>query len=166
MASSLSTPPPRKCHDNVAVNVGAQSVADTLEEKVLPGGGRVLTYRNKGSKVPRFLDVALRNMPVRSLAGNLAATGFTTASVTRDVCHVPTPAETLDATASFDLTLSYEPYNPVYRQLNNTELYSVNQLQVAVGYKDFFTNEAKQIRNINGNLKLELHFRTSKSRIA
>ena len=157
---------PRKCHDNVAVNVGAQSVADTLEEKVLPGGGRVLSYKNKGSKVPRFLDVALRNMPVRSLAGNLAATGFTTASVTRDVCHVPTPAETLDATASFDLNLSYEPYNPVYRQLNNTELYSVNQLQVAVGYKDFFTNEAKQIRNINGNLKLELHFRTSKSRIA
>ena len=79
---------------------------------------------------------------------------------------LPTPAETLDATASFDLNLSYEPYNPVYRQLNNTELYSVNQLQVAVGYKDFFTNEAKQIRNINGNLKLELHFRTSKSRIA
>ena len=157
---------PRKCHDNVAVNVGAQSVADTLQETVLPGGGRVLTYRNKGSKVPRFLDVELRNMPVRSLAGNLAATGFTTASVTRDVCHIPTPAETLDATASFDLNLSYEPYNPVYRQLNNTELYSVNQLQVAVGYKDFFTNEAKQIRNINGNLKLELHFRPSKNRIA
>ena len=157
---------PRTCYDNLAVNVGAQSVADTLYEKTLPGGGKVLAYRNKGSKVPRFLDVALRNMPVKSLAGNLAATGFTTASITRDVCHIPTPADTLDATSSFDLNLSYEPYNPVYRQLNNTEHYNVNQLQVDVGYKDFYTNEAKQIKNINGNLKLELHFRPSKNRIA
>ena len=155
----------RRCFENVAVNVGAQSVADTLQEKVLPGGGKVLSYANKGSKVPRFLDVALRNMPVHSLAGNLAATGFSTASVTRDVCHIPTPAETLDATASFDLNLSYEPYNPVYRSLSNTEMYNVNQLQVSVGYKDFHTNEAKAIRNINGNLKVELHFRISKNRI-
>jgi hypothetical protein len=34
-----------------------------------------------------------------------------------------------------------------------------------VGYKDFHTNEAKAIRNINGNLKVELHFRISKNRI-
>ena len=112
-------------------------------------------------EMPRFIDVKLNDLPINSYAGSYAKGGqnFTTSSITKDVCSIPVPAEYLELENNFNMDISYEPYNLVYRQLNNVADMPINQLQSELSFKDFLTNKLYKIPDINGTLKLEFHLR-------
>ena len=121
-----------------------------------------ISYKNANSSIPRMLDVKIKDVTIQDYNGQLVGTPqFTTTTVTRDICHIPVPPEFLDKAESFDLNLSYEPYNLIYKQLGNTHKFPINQLSCEVSFKNFVNNSENNIPVINGTLKIELHVRPS-----
>ena len=80
----------------------------------------------------------------------------------RIVGTIPT-ANPTNLTTNTEWDLSYEPYTPVYRPLNNTHAFTTNQLNVEISYKDFITNTRRTIDNIDGHLVLEFHVKPAET---
>ena len=80
-------------------------------------------------------------------------------AITRVVGTILVPQEYLTKTSSFDMNISYEPYNLIYRKLYNRNNIPVNQFNCKLGYKDFSTNQERIIRNMNGVSKYEIHIK-------
>ena len=138
--------------------IGKNNINEIIEfyDPAIPSRWR---YKPTLTQMPRFLDVKINDLPINSFAGSYAKGGaeFTTSSITKDVCAIPIPAEYLELENNFNMDISYEPYNLVYRQLHNVSDIPVNQLQTELSFKDFSTNKLYKIPFINGTLKLEFH---------
>ncbi len=146
--------------NNTAINFGSSKLIDTLEIKTFNDGEEYIDYKNVLTNMPRFLDIKINDMAIRSMAGQLVgAVNTTTTSITRDICNIPIPSDSLNPTESFNLDISYEPYNLIYRQLFNTTEISINQFIMKISYKDFTTDNEVNIKDINGTLKIELHIK-------
>jgi hypothetical protein len=143
--------------------IGKNNINEIIEfyDAAVPSRWR---YKPTLTQMPRFLDVKINDLPINSFAGSYAKGGaeFTTSSVTKDVCSIPVPAEYLELENNFNMDISYEPYNLVYRQLHNVSDIPINQLQSELSFKDFLTNKLYKIPNINGTLKLEFHIHKHK----
>ena len=109
-----------------------------------------------------MLDVKVTDLPLVDYVGqNVGELNYNTTSVTRDVCHVPVPAQYLDNGHSFDMDISYEPYNLIYRRLENAQHLPVNQLGIHISTTSFNDNRLLPIPVINGSVKIELHVKPS-----
>jgi hypothetical protein len=156
---------PRKVAQNIAVSVGTDNISDTFKVETFGNGEQYIDYIDSDIlAMPRFIDVKINDMTIQSIAGQyVPQTGdmYTTTSITRDICQIPVPDKYLDPENSFNLDVSYEPYNLIYRQLHNETQLSLNQFIMKVSYKNFATNQEVNIKDINGTLKIELHVRPS-----
>ena len=156
---------PRKVAQNIAVSVGTENISNTFEVKTFGNGEQYIDYTDSSVlAMPRFIDVKINDMTIQSIAGQYVPQSgniYTTTSITRDVCQIPVPDKYLDPENSFNLDVSYEPYNLIYRQLHNETQISLNQFIMKVSYKNFTTNQEVNIKDINGTLKIELHVRPS-----
>ena len=156
---------PRKVTQNIAVSVGTSNISETFKVETFGNGQQYIDYTDSNVlAMPRFIDVKINDMSIRSIAGQYVPVSgemYTTTSITRDVCQIPVPDKYLDPENSFNLDVSYEPYNLIYRQLYNETQISLNQFIMKVSYKNFATNKEVNIKDINGTLKIELHVRPS-----
>ena len=156
---------PRKVAENIAVSVGTDNISDTFKVETFPNGEQYIDYTDSSIlAMPRFIDVKINDMTIQSIAGQYVPQSgvmYTTTSITRDICQIPVPDKYLDPENSFNLDVSYEPYNLIYRQLYNETQISLNQFIMKVSYKNFATNQEVNIKDINGTLKIELHIRPS-----
>ena len=87
----------------------------------------------------------------------MGTTNYDENVINRIVGTIPIPAEYLNRIGAFDMDISYEPYNLIYRELRNLNQVVVNQLNIKVSSKNFETNTEEDIKNINATLKLEFH---------
>ena len=143
--------------------MGENEINKSVEVVTVPpiGGQQRINYLGINSDVPRMIDVKIKDLNINDYNGQFvgAANIFSTTSITRDVCHIPVPNEYLDKTNSFDMDVSYEPYNLIYRTLQNEHQFPINNFNIQINYKDFNTNREVSIDEINGTLKLELHIK-------
>lgn len=118
------------------------------------------------SSLPRFLEVALIDMPIKNISGNAPANSINgiaqpqndTATIDRIVGTIPTDLKA-DNNTNFEWELDYEPFTPVYRPLNNPVPLNIQQLQVEISYRDFGTGVKKRLDHILGTVNLELHIK-------
>lgn len=136
---------------------------DLLTDYGYSAGG-CLVLNGAITNLPRQLEVRITNINLKNFNGsepnaNNATGSFIEEGLNRIVGTIPTPQPN-NVNKNIDWVMQYEPYTPVYRPLNNTNAFSVNQLNIEISYKDFQTNQRKTINNIDGILALEFHVRT------
>jgi hypothetical protein len=154
----------RKVNDNFNINVGVNEITKTLKQNT-DNGENFLGYVSNTITMPRFIGVQINDMAIKSISGQLVGTQYTTTSLTRIVAQIPVPEEYMNPRESFDLDISYEPYNLIYRQLFNETPIPINQFIIKISYKNFATDKEENIDEINGHLKLELHAQPSSNEI-
>ena len=129
-------------------------------EKVWLSGARTIAYNDINATLPRLLEVRVNDLNVVTSSGSfVGSTLYDDNVVNRIVGTIPVPAEYLNTIGAFDMDISYEPYNLIYRTLRNINEIMVNQLNIKVSAKNFETNTEDDIRNINGTLKIEFHIK-------
>ena len=141
--------------------IGTTDLNDILEQKTV-GGAVILGYKTDAlTEIPRILDVKINDLTINSMSGSYARGGanYQTSSITKDVGTIQVDKEYFEREDNFNLDLQYEPFNLIYRRLNNVGEIPVNQLQVELSFKDFTTNKINKIKNINGTLKVEVHMK-------
>lgn len=145
---------------NVDYYVGTTDLNDILETRSI-AGANVLAYKNNLTEIPRIIDVKINDLTINSMSGSYARGGanYQTSSITKDVGTIQVDKEYFELEDNFNLDLQYEPFNLIYRRLNNVGEIPVNQLQVELSFKDFTTNKINKIKNINGTLKVEVHMK-------
>ena len=58
------------------------------------------------------------------------------------------------------LDISYEPFNLVYKPLNNPIPFSLNSLDLEIFFRDFTTGLRKSINNVIGTIDLDIHIKS------
>jgi hypothetical protein len=151
---------PRQPAD-VAYSFGDNSWDAIYFDNTIWGGGKnTIGYRNLSASLPRMLEVRINDLNVVTSSGSFVGTNiYDDNVVNRIVGTIPVPAEYLDKTGAFNMDISYEPYNLIYRSLRNVNDIMVNQLNIKISAKNFETNTEDDIKNINGTLKLEFHIK-------
>lgn len=118
--------------------------------------------------LPQQLQVSLSNLDVKNFAGNFIAGGVNASgaggilqnsSTNRVIGTVPVPLElvTQDSTV---LNIQYEPYNLIYRPINNPIPFTLNELDVDIFYRDFRTGQRRTIPSVLGTIELDIHVKT------
>ena len=120
------------------------------------------------SDIPQQFHVALNNVDVKSFHGIYITAGDTnpgggggtldSTSLTRTIGTVKVDVTQVGQGASV-LNVQYEPFNLLYRPLNNSVPFTTNQLDVVVSYRDFATGIAKTLWNVVGTIDLDIHVR-------
>ncbi len=113
--------------------------------------------------LPQFLNVSVNNIDVKNFNGTLPYGSNTVADATSSdpkvVGTIPFPVEQIDM-SSVNVEINYEPYNLLYRPINNPNIETINQFNIEIFYKDFRTNRKKNIDDIIGTANLEFHIRS------
>ena len=131
-----------------------------FDNDIWGGGKNTIGYRNLSASLPRMLEVRINDLNVITSSGSFVGTNiYDDNVVNRIVGTIPVPAEYLDRIGAFNMDISYEPYNLIYRSLRNVNDIMVNQLNIKISAKNFETNTEDDIKNINGTLKLEFHIK-------
>ncbi len=119
-----------------------------------------LNYNNVITKLPQILNVNINNLDIKNFAGtfvgNLTGVTDSKSGDNRLVGTIPFPIDKINL-QSTKIDISYEPFNLLYRPMNNPTPFTCNSLQVELYYNDFVTNKRKNIPNINGTMNLEFH---------
>ena len=120
------------------------------------------------SDIPQQFHVALNNVDVKSFHGIYITAGDTnpgggggtldSTSLTRTIGTAKVDVTQVGQGASI-LNVQYEPFNLLYRPLNNSVPFTTNQLDVVVSYRDFATGIAKTLWNVVGTIDLDIHVR-------
>lgn len=111
------------------------------------------------ANLPRQLKVALNNVPIKSFQGQYNRTSnyaVSSGGEERVIGTIPLPE--VDIT-DVSIPISYEPFNLLYRPMNNVEPFMINTMLVQIYYQDFDTNERKAFDTINGHLTLDINVR-------
>lgn len=143
--------------------IGQNNLSDIFIEGVV-NATAVLNYNgnNLVTEIPRMLELTIKDLNNTTYqASNIGGGGSVENSnaITRVVGTILVPQEYITKTSSFDMNISYEPYNLIYRKLYNRNNIPVNQFNCKLGYKDFSTNQERIIRNMNGVSKYEIHIK-------
>tara|TARA_R110000803_G_scaffold33225_1_gene72828 strand:+ start:2490 stop:4454 length:1965 start_codon:yes stop_codon:yes gene_type:complete len=143
--------------------IGENKITDMFTDGLV-NATPVLNYNvnNLVTEIPRMLDFTIKDLNNTTYqASNVGGTGNIENSnaITRVVGTILVPQEYITKTNSFDMNISYEPYNLIYRKLYNRNNIPVNQFNCKLGYKDFFNNQEKIIKSMNGVSKYEVHIK-------
>ena len=118
--------------------------------------------------LPQQLQVALNNIDVKNFAGNYIAGGnnaslaggiLQNTSTNRVIGTIPIPVDQVGQD-SVVLNLQYEPFNLIYRPINNPIAFTINELDVDIFYRDFRTGARKTIDSLVGTVELDIHVKT------
>ena len=118
--------------------------------------------------LPQQLQVALNNIDVKNFAGNYIAGGsnanlaggiLQNTSTNRVIGTIPIPVDQVGQD-SVVLNLQYEPFNLIYRPINNPISFTINELDVDIFYRDFRTGQRKTIDSLVGTVELDIHVKT------
>lgn len=143
--------------------IGVNSISDIFVESsvnvtpVIQGNNSVST-----NEIPRTLELTIKDLNNTTYQpSNLGSNGNVESgnAITRVVGTILVPQEYLTKTNSFDMNISYEPYNLVYRKLYNQNNIPINQFNCKLGYKDFTNNVEKIIKRMNGVSKYEVNIK-------
>lgn len=110
--------------------------------------------------LPKSIKLAINNLPVKSFQGSYITNSLnraTSGGEQRVIGSIPLPP--LEDSSQTIIEINYEPFNLLYRPINNNEPFVFNQLLCELFYLDFDTNERKKFGSINGHLNLEINFR-------
>jgi len=161
-------PLPRLVKKYMGVPSGANFVKGSINNLLVVGAPGVdfamLKWKSVSpyivEEIPRLFEFHIQDLAVKNFEGSYIAgeRNYTTGAMTRCVGTISVPKEYFDVIDNFNLNFDYEPYNLIYRQINNPENFAINQMRCQLSYKDFITNELQSIETINGTLKTELHF--------
>jgi hypothetical protein len=124
---------------------------------------------NLTQTLPRLFDVSILDSTLKNASGNNPATAingvaqntFETTTIDKVVGTIPTDLDA-DKNVNFDWVISYEPFTPVYKPLNNSVPLTMSQMLVEVSYRDFNDGRKRVIETIDGTLNLELHIRPAR----
>jgi len=122
----------------------------------------------KLNSLPQQLQVALNNIDVKNFAGNFIAGGgnaieaggiLENSGVNRVIGTIPIPIDQVTED-SIVLNLQYEPFNLIYRPINNPRAFTINELDIDIFYRDFNTGQRRTINNVVGTIELDIHVKT------
>ena len=120
------------------------------------GFGVILNQSAGLSDLPKEFKVAIRSLPVKSFNGSYLLQS-TAAAEERVIGTVPLP--NIDEDLDVSIPIIYEPYNLLYRPLNNVNPFATNKLDIEIFFHDFQTNIRKSFTSVNGHLTLEINAR-------
>ena len=122
-----------------------------------------LNLNNVITNLPQILNVNINNLDIKNFAGtfvgNLTGVTDSKSGDNRLVGTIPFPIDKINL-QSTKIDISYEPFNLLYRPMNNPTPFTCNSLQIELYYNDFVTNKRKNIPNINGTMNLEFHVKS------
>ncbi len=118
----------------------------------------LLATENAITDLPQLLYVNLNNIDIKNYPGTYpqGVVVDTKGGDTRVIGTIPFPINDVDLISKY-VDVSYEPYNLLYRPINNPMPFTLNQFNVEIYYKDFNTNIKKNIDEINGTMNIEFH---------
>ena len=124
-------------------------------------GGKSLvpSGNNPLSSLPQQLDVSINNMDIKNFIGSFVSATILNPSnsLSRVVGTIPIDITQVNETSI--LNLIYEPYNLVYRPINNPNPFNLNELKIEIFYRDMNTNQRRIIENVFGVINLEFNIR-------
>ena len=145
---------------------GDNFTAGTLNNLIeSPDSNGTITYSSNNrwyvKEIPRMLEFHIQDLTVKNYEGSYiaGARDYTTGSISKCVGTISVPNIYFDKVDNFNLNWDYEPFSIIYRQINNTDNFTINMLNCNLSYKDFYSNKLNPIDTINGTLKTELHFK-------
>ena len=118
------------------------------------------------ANLPAQLHISIDNLDLKNFNGTMLGGIGTTGSnqptgqrpcVDRTIGTIPLPIDKI--VESDNYLLQYEPYNLIYRPINNPNNFTINQLQIAIFYYDFLTNIRQNLEVIDGICNLELNIK-------
>lgn len=117
--------------------------------------------------LPQLVNVSVNNIDVKNFNGILPYGALSTTGIAQDqssgdarvVGTVSFPADQVQDT-SINVEIDYEPFNLLYRPINNPNIQTINQLNIEIFYKDFVNNRKRNIDDILGTANLEFHMRS------
>ncbi len=138
----------------VKYHLGAKALEDLYEYNL--GFGVILNPTSGISDLPKEFKVAIRSLPVKSFNGSYLLQS-TASAEERVIGTVPLPS--IDEDLDVSIPIIYEPFNLLYRPLNNVNPFATNKLDIEIFFHDFNTNLRKSFATVNGHLTLEINAR-------
>ena len=138
----------------VRYHLGATALEDLFTYNL--GFGVILNMNTGLSDLPKEFKVAIRSLPVKSFNGSYLLQS-TAAAEERVIGTIPLPP--IDEDLDVSIPIVYEPFNLLYRPLNNVNPFSTNKLDIEIFFHDFQTNLRKSFTTVNGHLTLEINAR-------
>lgn len=111
------------------------------------------------ANLPKELKVAINNLPIKSFQGQYINTSLNkpiSGGENRVIGTIPVP-EVSDT--DVNIPIVYEPFNLLYRPLNNVEPFNFNQVFCEIFFQDFDTNRRTKFGSVNGHLTLDINVR-------
>ena len=111
------------------------------------------------TNLPKELKVAINNLPIKSFQGQYINTALPkpiSGGETRVIGTIPIPEISPE---DVSIPIVYEPFNLLYRPLNNVQPFNFNQVFCEIYFQDFNTNERRTFRTVNGHLTLDINVR-------
>ena len=111
------------------------------------------------TNLPKELKVAINNLPIKSFQGQYINTSLNkplSGGENRVIGTIPLPE--VDDTA-VNIPIVYEPFNLLYRPLNNVQPFNFNQVFCEIYFQDFDTNQRRKFGSVNGHLTLDINVR-------
>ena len=111
------------------------------------------------ANLPKELKVAINNLPIKSFQGQYINTSLNkpiSGGENRVIGTIPLPE--VDDTA-VSIPIVYEPFNLLYRPLNNVQPFNFNQVFCEIYFQDFDTNQRRKFGSVNGHLTLDINVR-------
>ena len=145
--------------------LGNREIQDIYKSNTLGPANTFITLNlnNVITNLPQILNVNINNLDIKNFAGtfvgNLTGATDSKSGDNRLVGTIPFPIDKVNL-QSTKIDISYEPFNLLYRPMNNPTVFTCNSLQIELYYNDFITNKRKNIPNINGTMNLEFHVKS------
>ena len=119
------------------------------------------------NNLPTILKVSCNNLDVKNFNGNfISAQGngpssgvLESSSLTRLIGTIPLDTSDVNV-SSQTIDVNYEPFNLIYRPINNSRAFTINYLDIEIFFRDFDTGQRKSINNVVGTIDLDIHIKT------
>lgn len=128
----------------------------------------VLKTGKQLKELPQLLQVSCSNIDVKNFNGNFISAGsgggvptgvLESTSTNRVIGTIPIDTSVV-GTGSTNIILNYEPFNLIYRPINNPRAFSINYLDIEIFFRDFLDGQRKTIGRVKGTIDLDIHVKT------
>ena len=146
---------------DIDYTLGRQLMTDLYEYLIpigAPGDAYVQLQDSYWTKnLPQLLYVNINNLDIKNFPGILPNNDIKGGD-TRLVGTIPVPISDINLLSKV-IDITYEPFNLIYRPMNNPNAFTINQLSIEFYYKDFTDNTKEKLDNINGWANIEFHIK-------
>ena len=114
---------------------------------------------NPLTALPQQLDISINNMDIKNYVGAFVSGTIINQSNSLSRIVGTIPIDTTNIGNTQIVNLQYEPYNLVYRPINNPNPFNLNELKIEIFYRDFTNNVRRIVSNVFGTINLEFNIR-------